>query len=112
MFAVKKYFIALLCIFTLMMTPSVTFAGNTWNKIKNNFKQCEIKIQGCTTEQWAGIVNPKRNALYANAVNSPSKLTTKKKVLYTVGAAIVVGGLIYVIANNNDSEDPIAYAAD
>ena len=112
MFSVKKNYIALLCIFTLMMTPSVTFAGNTWNKIKTNFKKCEIKIQGCTTEQWTNIVNPKYSALYANSGSNSPKFTTKKKVMYILGAAVVFGGVVYVISEHNDSHDLIVHPAD
>ena len=112
MFAVKKIIIAVLCISFLIISPSATFAGATWNKIKNHFKKYEIKIQGCTTEQWSEIVSPKTNAFYANSGTKSSKLTTKKKVLYAVGAAVVAGGIIYVIAENNDSnDDPVVHPA-
>ncbi len=97
---------------SLIITSSLTFAGESWTKIKKHFQKYEIKIQGCTTEQWAEIVSPKQRAFYENSGSKSSKLTTRKKVLYAVGAAIVVGGVIYVIADNNDSNDPIVHAAD
>jgi hypothetical protein len=112
MFTIKKRIVAILCVSSLFMSPSVTLAGENWTSIKKHFKKYEIKIQGCTTEQWAAIVNPEPKVFYENLGGKSSKLTTKKKVLYAVGAAVAVGGIIYVIAEYNDSDDPIAYAAE
>lgn len=101
-----KKLIALTCIIAFMMSPSVSFAGNTWKKIKNHFKNCEIKIQGATTEQWATILNPKKKALYANSAVKNSKLTTNSKVLIGIATAVVVVGIIYVVAKNNHDNKP------
>lgn len=111
MFYLKKRIIAALCVLTLIMTPSLTFAGETWGKIKKNIKKCEIKIQGCTTDQWTDMISPTHKPFYANSGSESSKLSTKKKVLYTVGAAVVAAGVLLIITND-DSDDPTVHAAD
>lgn len=111
MFCLKKRIIAILCFFALIMSPSLTFAGQTWGKIKKNITKCEIKIQGCTTDQWTDMIISTYKPLYANSGSEPPKLSTKKKVLYTVGAAIVVAGAILIITND-DSDDPTVHAVE
>ena len=102
--SVRKRLVAVLCIIFFVMSaivPSASFAGEKWNKIKKHFKNCEIKIQGATPEQWSAIVNPKTHALNSNSKGKPAKLTTGKKVLIGIGAVVVAGGIIYVITQDD-----------
>lgn len=99
--SVRKKMVILICIIVLIMSPSISFAGDTWKKIKNHFKNCEIKIQGATPEQWADILNPKKRVLKANSEGRSTKLTDGQKVLIGIGAAMVAGGIIYVIVKDN-----------
>ena len=106
--SVRKKMVILICIIVLIMSPSISFAGDTWKKIKNHFKNCEVKVQGLTTEQWAAIVNPKKTALNANAGGTIAPMTTTQKTLLVIGAVVVVGGL-YAIYDNTKNIDPFPH---
>ena len=102
---VRKKIIALFCITALIMSPSVSFAEGNWKKIKEHFKNCEIKVQGVTTEQWSTILNPKKEVLFANSGDKASRLTTSQKVLIGVAAVAVAGGIIIAVDNNDDEDE-------
>ena len=113
MFYFKKEVVSILCIFTLLLTPSLTFAGQTWGKIKKNIMKCEFKIQGCTTDLWADIISPSYRTFYADSGSESSKLSTRKKAFYAGGASGVVRGAKMIIKHNDsDSDDPTVYATD
>ena len=97
-----KKLIPLICITAFIMSPSASFAGDTWKMIKNHFKNCEVKVQGLTTKQWAAVVNPKKAARKPNAGGTIGAMNTTQKTLLVIGVVVVA----YAIYDNNKDDDP------
>ncbi len=103
--SVRTKLVVVLSIVAFIMIAVVSSAdltGTSLNKVNSHFKSGELKVQGVTAGQWKTIVNPKAAVLDAVSVETP-KMSTKKKVLYTLVAAAAIGGEYKINDPNNDA---------